>query len=161
MDPCSVVIASDHAGKDLKRALDDRLVRYGYSALSLEEEADYPDSAFQVTQKILGGRVERGVLICGTGIGISIAANRWSGIRAGVCHDVTSTRLARQHNNINVLALGARLIGLEIAWDCVRTFLETPSSQEERHLRRIQKIEKNPLSIKIRLTSCLSLIPLL
>ena len=141
MSPPSLVVASDYAGKDLKRTLCDRLAQTGRSVLALEETLDYPDSAYQAVEVILSGRAERGILICGSGIGISIAANRHPGIRAGVCHDTTSTRFARQHTNINVLALGARLIGLETAWECVQTFLETPSSQEERHLRRVEKIE--------------------
>jgi ribose 5-phosphate isomerase B len=103
-----VAIASDHAGFDLKRTLSEELAQMGYAVLDLgtddTESVDYPDYGQALAHAVQEGRAERGVLICGTGIGISMAANRFSGVRAALCHDETSARLAREHNDANVLA---------------------------------------------------------
>ena len=139
----TIAIAADHAGFALKAALGSELARLGYAVLDLgthsAESVDYPDFAKAVAQAIEGGQVQRGVLICGTGIGIGMAANRHRAVRAAVCHDVSSTRLARRHNDANVLALGARLIGEEVARDCLRAFLET-KFEGGRHARRVAKM---------------------
>ncbi len=139
----TIAIAADHAGFALKAALGAELARLGYAVLDLgthsAESVDYPDYAKAVAQAIEGGQVQRGVLICGTGIGIGMAANRHRAVRAAVCHDVSSTRLARRHNDANVLALGARLIGEEVAMDCLRAFLET-KFEGGRHARRVAKL---------------------
>ena len=139
----TIAIAADHAGFALKAALSAELARLGYAVLDLGtdsvESVDYPDFAKAVAQAIEGGQVQRGVLICGTGIGIGMAANRHRAVRAAVCHDVSSTRLARRHNDANVLALGARLIGEEVAKDCLRAFLET-EFEGGRHAPRVAKI---------------------
>jgi ribose 5-phosphate isomerase B len=141
--PETITIASDHAGFDLKQFLVEELTRLGFAALDLgthdRSSVDYPDFADALAAALGDGRAKRGVLICGTGIGMAIAANRHRHIRAAPCHDATSARLARQHNNANVLALGARLIGTEVARDCLATFLDT-AYEGGRHDRRIAKM---------------------
>lgn len=138
-----IAIASDHAGFDYKAALKETLGDLGYEALDLgtfgPESVDYPDYADALAKALADGRAKRGVLVCGTGIGISIAANRRAHIRAARCADVTDARLARQHNDANVLALGARTVGIEVARDCLRTFLET-GFEGGRHRPRIDKM---------------------
>lgn len=138
-----IAIASDHAGYDLKTQLAGDLAEMGQEVLDLgtdgPESVDYPDFADELAAAIADGRAERGVLVCGSGLGISIAANRNRAVRAAPCHDVTSVRLARQHNDANVLALGARLIGIETARDCLRAFLET-EFEGGRHQRRVAKM---------------------
>ena len=140
----SVVIASDHAGFDLKTELKEQLEAGGYDVLDLGTDGpgsvDYPDFGHALAQAIEDGKVERGVLVCGSGIGIGMAANRHKGVRAAVCHDVTSARLAREHNDANVLALGARLVGPEVARECLRVFLDMPF-EGGRHARRVAKID--------------------
>lgn len=140
----TIAIASDHAGVALKSELTDELSRLGLSALDLgtnsEDSVDYPDMANALAAALKDGRATRGVLICGSGLGISMAANRHAHIRAAPCHDSLSARLARQHNDANVLALGARLIGIETAKDCLRTFIET-EFEGGRHQRRVAKLE--------------------
>lgn len=138
-----IAVACDHAGYDLKRALVEELSLLGYEVLDLgtdgPESVDYPDFAYALVKAIEEGQCESGVLVCGTGIGISMAANRHARVRAAPCHDATSARLARQHNDANVLALGARLVGPEVAKDCLRLFLETPF-EGGRHGRRVAKL---------------------
>ncbi|AWK87484.1 ribose 5-phosphate isomerase B [Azospirillum thermophilum] len=140
----TIALASDHAGVELKAQLAAWLKGAGHEVLDLGTDGpasvDYPDFAAAMAAAITGGRAERGVLICGSGIGISIAANRHAGIRAALVHDVTTARLAREHNDANVLALGARIIGPEIAKDCVDTFLKTAFEGGERHSRRVAKM---------------------
>lgn len=140
----TVAIASDHAGFALKGELAAWLAGRGVEVLDLgthgTESVDYPDFAAAVATALADGRAARGILICGTGIGISIAANRHPGVRAALCHDMTSARLSREHNDANVLALGARVVGVEVARDCVATFLATAFEGGERHSRRIAKL---------------------
>lgn len=140
----TIAIASDHAGYEMKAQIASWLAGAGYEVLDLgcngPESVDYPDFATALASAINGKRAARGVLICGSGIGISIAANRHPGIRAALVHDVTTARLARQHNDANVVALGARIIGAEIAKDCVDAFLATDFEGGERHSRRIAKM---------------------
>lgn len=140
----TIAIAADHAGFDLKETLKAELEARGFAALDLgahgRESVDYPDFADALAAALEDGRASRGVLICGTGIGISIAANRHRHLRAAVCHDTTSARLARQHNDANVLALGARLVGPEVARDCLAVFLATAFEGGGRHDRRIAKM---------------------
>ncbi|NKB50073.1 MAG: ribose 5-phosphate isomerase B [Alphaproteobacteria bacterium] len=144
MNKITVAMASDHAGFALKEELKAELAELGLDCLDLGtdslESVDYPDFGRAVADALVGGRADRGVLVCGTGIGISIAANRVSGIRAAVCQDATTARLAREHNDANVLALGARIVGAEIAKDCLRAFMSTPFDGGERHLRRVVKL---------------------
>lgn len=140
----TVALASDHAGYLLKDELKEFLAKRGYEVLDLGTDGptsvDYPDFGDAVAEAIREGRAQRGVLICGTGIGISIAANRHREVRAALCSEPTSARLAREHNDANVLALGARVVGPEIAKDCVVAFLDTPFEGGERHARRVKKL---------------------
>ena len=139
----TIAIAADHAGYALKTKLASTLEARGFRVLDLgtdsTESVDYPDFAEAMARAISAGAAERGVLICGTGIGISIAANRHRAVRAAVCHDVSSAHLARRHNDANVLALGARLIGEEVAQDCLAAFLDT-AFEGGRHARRVAKM---------------------
>lgn len=143
MPSAPIAIASDHAGLDLKSLLVEELSIAGHRVLDLgpssKESVDYPDFANRLAEIINAGEAERGVLICGTGIGISIAANRHRAIRAALCHDALSARLARQHNDANVLVLGARLIGVEVARDCLHVFLST-GFDGGRHALRVAKL---------------------
>ncbi len=138
-----IAVASDHAGFALKAELCALIETEGYELLDLgtfdDRSVDYPDYGRAIGEAVQGGRAASGIAVCGTGIGISIAANRVPGVRAAVCHDVTTARLARRHNDANVLALGARVIGLATARDCVRAFLSTDFEQG-RHVRRVEKL---------------------
>ena len=144
MSEGTVAIASDHAGPPMKAALKEALEERGFTVLDLgtdgTDSVDYPDFGKAVGEKVAAGEAQLGIVICGTGIGISIAANRIAGVRAAVCHDATSARLAREHNDANVMALGARVIGPEVALDCLDAFVSTEFSGGERHVRRIAKL---------------------
>lgn len=137
-----VLIAADHAGIALKSILKDDLILLNYHPIDLgthgPDSVDYPDFAKALAVQVLERRVS-GILICGSGIGMSIAANRYSGVRAALCHDTLSARLAREHNDANVLVLGERLIGVDVAKECVRVFFSTPFSGG-RHMRRVEKM---------------------
>lgn len=141
--PETVAIAADHAGFDLKEILKAELNGLGHQVLDLgtqgPQSVDYPDFADALAAALRDGKAVRGVLICGTGVGISIAANRHSNLRAALCHDTSSARLSRAHNDANVLALGARLIGVEVAKDCLRVFMNTPF-EGGRHAGRVAKL---------------------
>lgn len=141
--PETIAIASDHAGFELKRLLAAELSGRGFSVLDLgthdQASVDYPDFADALAKALADGRAGRGVLVCGTGIGMGMAANRHRHVRAAVCQDSTSARLARQHNDANVLALGARLLGSEVAKDCLAIFLGT-AYEGGRHDRRLAKM---------------------
>jgi ribose 5-phosphate isomerase B len=138
-----LALASDHAGfeyKEMVKPLLDQLgVPYKDFGATSNESTDYPDWAHRACQTITSGECDRGILICGTGIGMSIVANKHRGVRAAACESTTAARLARQHNNANVLALGARVTGWESATDIVRVFLATPFDGG-RHERRVNKI---------------------
>jgi ribose 5-phosphate isomerase B len=144
MSEGTIAIASDHAGPPLKAVLKAELEQRGYTVLDLgthgDDSVDYPDFGRAVGEAVASGQAGRGIVICGTGIGISIAANRIAGVRAAVCHDVTSAKLAREHNDTNVMALGVRLIGPEVAMDCLDAFMTTEFNGGERHVRRIEKL---------------------
>lgn len=139
----TIAIAGDHAGLELKNALADQLRGLGYSVLDLgtnsADSVDYPDFADKMAGALRDGPARRGVLVCGTGIGISIAANRHRHLRAALCHNTTDARLSRQHNDANVLVLGARTLGAEVAADCLKTFLAT-EFEGGRHQRRVSKM---------------------
>lgn len=139
----TVVLASDHAGFELKEALKADVAALGHAVLDVgthgADSVDYPDFGSRAAAAIREGRASLGIVVCGSGIGISIAANREPAVRAALCHDVTGARLSREHNDANVLALGARLTGIETARDCVRTFLSTPF-EGGRHQRRVDKL---------------------
>ncbi len=138
-----VAVAADHAGVGLKSLVQETLAELGYQVSNLgtdgPESVDYPDYAETLAAALKDGTASLGVLICGTGIGMSIAINRHKHIRAARCQDVTDARLAREHNDANVLVLGARTIGAETAKDCLRAFLAT-KFEGGRHQRRIDKM---------------------
>ena len=140
----TIAIASDHAGVDLKTHMTKELNALGYKLIDLgthsTESVDYPDYAHAIAKEMNEGRANKGIAICGSGIGISIAANRHSNIRAALCHSGVEAKLARKHNDANVLALGARIIGLESAKDALRAFLST-NFEGGRHKSRVEKIE--------------------
>jgi ribose 5-phosphate isomerase B len=139
-----IVIGSDHAGFQLKNATGDLLRSMGHSVLDVgafnENPSDYPDFAAAVGRAVLDGNAERGVLICGSGVGASVAANKLKGIRAAVCHDSYSAHQGVEHDDMNVLVLGSRIIGVKLAEDLVRAFLGANFTNEERHRRRLAKI---------------------
>ena len=139
----TIAIGSDHAGVGLKAAFVDALRAQGFAPRDLgpatTDSVDYPDYAHLVCREVTEGRAAAGVLICGTGIGMSIAANRHPDIRCALLHDVTGARLTRAHNNANVLAIGARMTGAEVALDILRTFLATPY-EGGRHQKRLDKL---------------------
>jgi ribose 5-phosphate isomerase B len=141
-----IAIVSDHAAFEMKTALADALRGKGFDVLDLgtasTDSVDYPDYGYRMADAIASGRVERGIALCGSGIGISIAVNRHPACRCALVSDGLAARLARQHNDANVLALGARLIGIETAKDCVEQFLATPFAGR-RHQRRLDKLS-NP-----------------
>ena len=139
-----IAIASDHAGYDLKEKLKTSLASLDWLDLGTHSEAsvNYPDFGFAIGAAITEGRATKGIVICGSGIGISIAANRFPAVRAAVCTDATMTRLCRQHNDANVLALGSRIVGFEVALECVNVFLGTPF-EEIRHQKRIDMLNRN------------------
>jgi ribose 5-phosphate isomerase B len=140
-----VVIGSDHAGFQLKNAMGDVLRSMGNDVLDVgafnENPSDYPDFAEAVGRAVLDGKAERGVLICGSGVGASVAANKLPGIRAGMCHDTYSAHQGVEHDNINVQVLGSRVIGVALAHDLVKTFMGAKFSNEERHVRRLGKVK--------------------
>lgn len=145
-----VAIGSDHAGYQLKNRLRDTLHAEGYEVLDLGAHAphpsDYSDFAALVGKAVASGDVERGVLVCGTGIGVCIAANKVQGVRAASVSEPVSARMAREHNDANIICFGERIVGPDLAEEIVHVFLATPFSNGERHVRRIAKVaelEKN------------------
>lgn len=139
-----IAIASDHGGFELKKIILAELDRRGLAYKDLgthsDESCDYPDYAQYAARAITSGECDRGIVICGTGIGVSITANKIHGIRCALCGDCFSAEACRQHNDANMLALGARVTGPGLALKIVDTFLNTPFSGEERHTRRVAKI---------------------
>jgi ribose 5-phosphate isomerase B len=134
----------DHAGFALKTQLMEEAKQLGHQIADCgamdDRPSDYPDFARAVGRAVLGGDVERAVLICGSGAGASVAANKLRGIRAGLCHDTYSAHQAVEHDNINVLCLGSRVVGEALAAELMRTFLQAKFTGEERHVRRLQKV---------------------
>jgi ribose 5-phosphate isomerase B len=141
-----VVLAADHAGFELKASLLGFVRGLGYQVLDAGTDntapVDYPDYAQAAAKAILQGQADRGILVCGSGVGASVAANKIPGIRAGLCHDTYSAHQGVEHDDMNILVLGSRVIGLELARELVRTFLAATFSGAERHVRRIAKIRK-------------------
>jgi len=140
-----VALGADHAGFEMKQAFKDRLQEEGIQVLdygtSSCESVDYPDIALPVARAVASGEADRGVLICGTGIGMSIAANKVRGVRAALCHDVFSARVTREHNDSNVLCMGSRVIGPGLALEILETWLGTGFSGG-RHASRVQKVAR-------------------
>jgi RpiB/LacA/LacB family sugar-phosphate isomerase len=139
-----ICVGSDHAGFPLKEPVRKCLEELGHEVEDIgtfnTEPVDYPDYTELVVSSVLEGRSERGVLICGSGVGASIAANKIPGARAGLCHDTYSAHQGVEHDHMNVLVLGARVIGPELACELVRAFVRAEPSDEERHLRRLAKV---------------------
>jgi ribose 5-phosphate isomerase B len=140
-----IVIGSDHAGFQLKVAMGDLLRSMNQEVLDVgafnENPSDYPDFAEAVGRAILDRKAERGVLICGSGVGASVAANKLTGIRAAVCHDTYSAHQGVEHDDMNVLVLGSRIIGVKLAEDLVKAYLAAKFTNEDRHVRRIAKVK--------------------
>lgn len=141
-----IALGCDHGGyslmQEVKKHLEQRGISYKDFGCYSEESVDYPVYAKKAAYAVASGECEEGILICGTGIGISIAANKVKGIRAAVCHDCFSAALTKEHNDANMLAMGARVIGPGLALKIVDTFLDTPFSGDERHVRRIKMLEE-------------------
>jgi ribose 5-phosphate isomerase B len=140
-----LVVGSDHAGFDLKNTVADFLRGLGHEILDVgafdTKPSDYPDFAEALGLAILDGRAERGVLICGSGVGACVAANKMTGIRAGMCHDTYSAHQGVEHDDINVIVFGERVIGVELAKELVKAFLGAKFTNEERHVRRLGKVK--------------------
>lgn len=140
----TVAVASDHAGFELKELLVKQLADDGYVIVDLgshnTQPSDYPDHARAVGATLRAGKAERGILVCGSGVGACIAANKIKGVRAGICHDAYSAHQGVEHDDMNVLCLGARVIGSALALDIARLFLQAKFTNEDRHRRRVQKI---------------------
>ncbi|HUF42849.1 MAG TPA: ribose 5-phosphate isomerase B [Verrucomicrobiae bacterium] len=140
-----IVIGADHAGYDLKQIIAAYLRHRGHEVIDKgtdsDDPVDYPDYAEAVARAVVDGEAERGVLICGSGVGSSVAANKIPGIRAGLCHDTYAARQGVEHDDMNVLVLGARVIGVEMARELVDNFLTANFNGEERHRRRVAKIK--------------------
>ena len=148
-----IALAADHAGYLLKNELKARLGEQGHEILDLGTNSpapvDYPDSAEAVAGALRDGKAERGIIVCGSGAGVSIAANKFSGIRAAVCHDTYTAHQAVEHDDMNVLCLGARVVGPSLALEIANAFLAAAFSGEERHQRRLNKV----LDIERRFTT--------
>ena len=142
-----IAIGSDHGGYGLKQEIIGYLEKSGIEykdyGTYTEDSCDYPVYAKKVAKAVLSGEREKGILICGTGIGISITANKFKGIRAAVCHDCFSAQATREHNDANIIAMGARVVGPGLAVKIVDTFLHTEFSGDERHINRIRQIEED------------------
>ena len=141
-----IALGCDHGGYELKQEviqyLEEKKLAYKDFGTYSKDSCDYPLYAKAVAKAVSEGECEQGILICGTGIGISIAANKVKGIRAALCHDCFSAEATRQHNNANILCMGGRIVGPGLAIKIVDTFLNTPFSNDERHIRRINLIEE-------------------
>lgn len=142
-----IAVAADHAGVPLNEEIIAELRRLGHEVADLgthdaNNSDDYPDHAADLAREILEGRCERGVLICGSGVGASVAANKLKGIRAGLAHDTYSAHQGVEHDNMNVLCLGSRVVGVALAGDLVRAFVAAQFTGEERHRRRLDKVAK-------------------
>ena len=140
----TIATGSDHAGYDLKLVVNEELERLGHTVIDVgahdKHPSDYPDFAEALCEEIIQSRAERGVLICGSGLGACIAANKIPGIRAGNCSDTYSAHQGVEHDDVNVLVLGARVIGVEVAKEMVAAFLGANFSGEDRHVRRLNKV---------------------
>jgi len=139
-----IALAGDHAGYALKQAIEAAMKKEGHQVVDLgvhdETPSDYPDAARTLGATVVSGTVERGILICGSGIGACVAANKIKGIRAGIAHDIYSAHQGVEHDDMNVLCLGARVIGPAPAMDIVRSFLAAKFTNEERHVLRLKKV---------------------
>lgn len=141
-----IALGSDHGGyqlkENLKKYLKELNVEYVDFGCESEESIDYPDIGFNVATEVKSGKYDRGILICGTGIGMSVVANKVRGIRAALCYNEFTARCAREHNDANILVLGGRVIGSGLAKEIVKIWLNTKFCQEERHINRLNKIKQ-------------------
>lgn len=148
-----MALAADHAGYPLKEAIREHLLNRGVRTVDLgtnsTESVDYPDFARRIVVAVLEGEAERGILICGTGVGMAMAANRQRGIRAALCHDHFTASAARRHNNANVLVLGGRILGRDLAMEIVDTWLDTPF-EGGRHESRLEKMDESQVRVERR-----------
>ena len=139
-----IALGCDHGGFPLKQRIVSVIQTAGHEVVDCGTDSncavDYPDYALKIGQTILAGNADRGILLCGSGVGISVAANKIPGIRAGVCHDTYSAHQGVEHDDMNVLCLGARIVGDELAVELVRAFLNAQFTHEERHVRRLGKV---------------------
>lgn len=139
-----IIMASDHAGFEYKNVLLKDILQQGYEVVDLgtfnHDPDDYPDRAADIANAIINKKGERGIIICGSGVGVSVAANKFKGIRAGVCHDTYSAHQCVEHDNVNVLCIGERVIGIELAREIVFTFLKAQFTHAPRHQKRLDKI---------------------
>jgi RpiB/LacA/LacB family sugar-phosphate isomerase len=139
-----IALGSDHAGYPMKEHLATWLAESGHAVYDLgthsADPVDYPDYSAAVAQAVLDGRADRGIIVCGSGAGAAIAANKFQGIRAGVAHDTYTAHQMVEHDDVNVLALGSRVIGQALAQDVIQTFIEAKFSRDDRHVRRLDKI---------------------
>jgi ribose 5-phosphate isomerase B len=145
-----IAVAGDHAGFVLKQMVIAQAHKEGHTVLDLgafnEERSDYPDFARAVGEAIQQGKVERGIVVCGSGVGACVAANKMRGIRACVCHDTYSAHQGVEHDDMNVLVLGGRIIGVELAFEIVRAFVQAQFNRGERYVARLKKIEAMELA---------------
>ncbi|MBV8807844.1 MAG: ribose 5-phosphate isomerase B [Acidobacteriaceae bacterium] len=141
-----ISIGADHAGYEMKQQLIEFVEKLGHTVNDVgtfapDKPDDYPDYAKLVAEEVRSGKADRGILVCGSGVGVSVAANKFKGIRAGLCHDHYSAHQGVEHDNMNVLVLGARIIGPMMAQDSAEAFLKATFSGEERHVRRLNKVK--------------------
>ena len=140
-----IALAADHHGVETKRMLAERLRECGHDVVDLgtntTDSVDYPDFAAAAGREVTSGAAERAVVICGSGVGASIAANKLRGVRASVCHDAYSAHQGVEHDDMNIVCVGSRVIGQELIWEVVRSFVEARFQPEERYLRRLRKVE--------------------
>ena len=142
-----IAIGADHGGFEMKEQLARKLMDAGHEVVDfgnthLDPGDDYPDFAIPLAKAVAAGNFERGILLCGSGVGASVAANKVIGARAALCHDAFSARQGVQDDDLNILCLGGRTTGTEVAWDCVRNFLAASFSGAARHQRRLAKVER-------------------
>ncbi len=140
-----IAVAGDHAGFNLKNEMAAWVQSLGHEvddlgAASLNPDDDYPDFAYLVANAVASGKADKGVVVCGSGVGASVAANKVAGARAAICHDTYSARQGVEHDDMNVLCLGARIVGINLAQELVKAFLDAKFTSEERHRRRLQKV---------------------
>jgi len=141
-----VALGADHAGFDLKERIKAHLIKLGHDAVDLgthsKDPVDYPDFAEAVGLAVRDKKAERGILVCGSGVGASVAANKIRGVRAGICHDHYSAHQGVEHDDVNVLVLGGRIVGEALALELVEAFLQAKFTAEERHRRRLEKVKR-------------------
>ena len=140
-----ISVAADHNGYELKNEISEILKRYGHDVIdigphSLDPLDDYPDFAKPLAQSVSSGETDRGIMVCGSGVGASVAANKVKGVRAAVCHDIYSAHQGVEHDNMNILCLGSRIVGTEVVRELVSAFISAEYTNEERHARRLNKV---------------------